>query len=74
MIRPGRNKPEGTQTPFVVIKNTYHIRRKIKTFHGLKVVEPVLFITTGTLISYLIIPPSVLKTSVAKGLYWGFGQ
>jgi hypothetical protein len=31
IIRPGRNKPDGTYIPGVMLKKTYHKMKKIKT-------------------------------------------
>ena len=57
---PGKKRPEGTQTPYVVQKKTYQMA--IKPEISWKVVFNSLFIMAR------IVPPSVLKSKEAIGL------
>jgi hypothetical protein len=75
IIIPGKKSPDGTQIPYVVkVKNTQTIR-KIRTVSVFSPSSPsVSLIFTGSHSSYLMIPPSVLKVSVAMVLYYPLGH
>ncbi len=68
---PGTKIPAGTHIPYVVIVSTYQ-RKKYVTRFQMKTPVPLSVESTiraGYLKNYLIVPPSVLKTRVASGLY-----
>lgn len=60
MIIPGKNNPEGTLVPYVIIVKRYHPAKKTIIFF--------VIISTFLLIIFRIIEPSVFQKSVARGL------
>ena len=66
MMMPGKNSPEGTQTPYVVMK------KKNQTIVNAKLSYKVRLSSKSTI--DLMVPPSVLKSRVARGLYYPSGQ
>ena len=61
MMIPGKNTPAGTQIPYVTISQKVQ-RKKKET-------RPPTLAVVYMFIKALIVPPSVLKPSVARGLY-----
>jgi len=60
---PGKNRPAGILTPYVVIVKKYQTRPKYAKLAG-PISKYFDFLN-----KFLIVPPSVLKNNVAIGLY-----